>query len=123
MLNNLIKSGSGSPDYITNFLYIDNLSRSQSAFGLATARGIAWNGSVLCVVGESGRVATSSDGSTWNYQNGLLLSGWGTANANAITNIESQGLTPTTEVTFTNHSNIPLRIGMGSDNISLPSNC
>lgn len=46
----------------------------------------------------------------------------GTATANAITNIESQGLMPTTEVTFTNLSNVPLRIGMSSDNISLPSN-
>lgn len=45
-----------------------------------------------------------------------------TAPANSVTNIESQGLLPTTEVTFNNLSNVPLRIGMGSDNVSLPSN-
>lgn len=44
------------------------------------------------------------------------------APANSITNIESQGLTQTTEVTFNNLSNVPLRIGMGGDNVSLPAN-
>ena len=44
------------------------------------------------------------------------------APANSITNIESQGLTQTTEVTFHNLSNVPLRIGMSSDNVSLPAN-
>jgi len=44
------------------------------------------------------------------------------APANSITNIESQGLTQTTEITFNNLSNVPLRIGMSSDNVSLPAN-
>lgn len=44
------------------------------------------------------------------------------APANSITNIESQGLTQTTEVTFNNLSNVPLRIGMSGDNVSLPAN-
>ena len=45
-----------------------------------------------------------------------------TAPANSITNIESQGLMPNTEITFTNLSNMPLRIGMSSDNLSLDPN-
>ena len=44
------------------------------------------------------------------------------APANSITNIESQGLTQTTEVTFNNLSSVPLRIGMSGDNVSLPTN-
>jgi hypothetical protein len=42
--------------------------------------------------------------------------------ANSVTNIESQGLTQTTEITFNNLSAVPLRIGMSSDNVSLPAN-
>ena len=42
--------------------------------------------------------------------------------ANSVTNIESQGLTQTTEITFNNLSAVPLRIGMSSNNVSLPAN-
>ncbi|MFN0203653.1 MAG: hypothetical protein ACKVTZ_19155 [Bacteroidia bacterium] len=44
------------------------------------------------------------------------------APANKIINIESQGIIPTTEITFENTGTVPLRIGLSNDDISLPSN-
>lgn len=44
------------------------------------------------------------------------------APANKVTNIESQGIIPTTEITFENTGTVPLRIGLSNDEISLPNN-
>lgn len=40
---------------------------------------IAWNGSLFVIVGEFGRVATSSDGIAWTNQTSLSTSAWGAA--------------------------------------------
>lgn len=41
------------------------------------------------------------------------------APANKIINVESQGITPNTEVNFKNTGSVPLRIGLSNDDISL----
>jgi hypothetical protein len=54
------------------------------------------------------RKASSEDGSTKEV-----------APANKVINVESQGITPNTEVNFENTGNVPLRIGLSNDDNSL----
>ena len=64
-----------------NWTFQDNLSQSQTIFGINNALNVIWTGTQYVVVGFSGKVATSPDGITWIYQEGLRSTTWGTANA------------------------------------------
>ena len=53
---------------------------------------------------------------------GAGLIGGGDLSSNKTINIESQGITPNTEVNFENTGTVPLRIGLSNDETSLATN-
>lgn len=84
-----------------------------TTWGTSLIRAIAWNGTTYCIVGDSGKVATSPDGITWTVQMGT----WGTTQMNGIAwngtvfcavGGTSTGITATSPdgVTWTNGSTI-----------------
>lgn len=55
-----------------------------SGWGSAVARALAYSGSLFVAAGDSGKVATSTDGTTWTYSGGLASTDWGSSNVNSI---------------------------------------
>lgn len=69
----------------TNFAIQSNTLNQTANWGSSSAINAAvWTFSKYIVAGESGKVATSSDGATWTYQTGLSSTAFGTANVNCI---------------------------------------
>jgi hypothetical protein len=69
----------GKPPIGANWTYQSQLATTTWG-ALSHVTSIAWNGSVFCIGGENnaglgGSIATSADGVTWTYQNGLKATG------------------------------------------------